>query len=141
MENLLQNWERIHFQKIANELNSAGIKISPDNIGSIIEHTSFEKRSKRDKSECPYYELEKPCHDIEDLNCLLCACPNYESDTLKGGCRINSSYGKITEHENLPEGQVWDCSNCSIGHDKDFVKSWLEQNINYLSLLNTKNTS
>ena len=93
MENMLQSWERTHFQKIATELREAGIEISLENTNVIIEHTSFKQRSKRDKSECPYYEQDEPCHDVKDLNCLLCPCPNYDSSTERGGCNISSNYG------------------------------------------------
>ena len=131
--NYLQAWEQGHFRKIARELVDAGIEITLENVDRIMVHTSFEKRSQRKKSECPYYEQNQPCHDIDDLNCLLCPCPNYDSRTDRGGCKINSNYGKITKHKNLPEGEIWDCSDCSVGHSPKVVKNWLELNINYLA--------
>ena len=133
--NYLQAWEKSHYRKIAQELTKTEIPITKGHIDEIIEHTSFRKRSQRDKSECPYYEKEEPCHETEDLNCLLCACPNYESEGEKGGCKINSPKGKIHKHQNLPQGEVWDCNGCSINHSPDEVRTWLEKNIDYLGSL------
>ena len=98
---------------------------------------SFKNRSKRDPSQCPYYQKEppQPCHDIEDLNCFLCACPNYNSNILKGGCNINSKKGG---YNNLPEGKVWDCSNCKINHTPKEVEEYLLKNLERLVEISDK---
>lgn len=124
--NLLQKWELYHQKKILNELIEAGINLTLENIPKIIEETSFEIRSKKYPNDCPYYHLGKPCHpEIVNLNCFLCACPNYQSESLEGGCKINSKKGKFTYHPSLPKGKVWDCSNCTINHSPKEVEKYL----------------
>lgn len=134
--NYSQKWERDYRRRILNELTKRGIEICVENIERIIEAISFKVLSKESKNEsklqCPYYELGKPCHDIYDLNCFLCACPNYESDKLEGGCRISSIFGKMTFHANLPAGKIWDCSSCCVNHSPKEVEKYLREHIKEL---------
>ena len=125
--NLLQQWEQEHRKKILEELRQAGIDFCEENIPRIIEETSFRVRSKKHPNECPYYlkTPPSPCHNIKDLNCFLCACPEYISERLSGGCRLNSRLGKFTYHQNLPEGKVWDCSECKNNHSPASIKRYL----------------
>ena len=58
---------------------------------------------------CKYY----PCHDRDKLeSCLFCYCPVYP-------CYIAKTGGKYTE--TITGKQVWDCSDCTIIHNKKFV--------------------
>jgi Zn-finger protein len=132
-ENLLEIWQSMHFKKIAGELRAAGIKIDEPHIPEIIRQTSFDVRSKKYLDECPYYQPQEPCHDIKDLNCLLCACPNYVFDRLEGGCKLEGNKGCWQYHSNLPMGKVWDCSNCAVGHTPEETKAWLKNNIDWLA--------
>lgn len=134
-QNLLENWRNEHFRKIARELREKGIEIKEENVDLILHETSFRVRSERiGKNECPYYDSGKPCHEgIYDFNCLLCACPNYIFTSLQGGCGIGSENGRFNEHPSLPEGKVWDCSNCSYGHNYEEAKKWLINNLDFLS--------
>ena len=102
-KNILEIWGKNHFIEIINELKSEKIKLSYENIPKIIEAMTFNKRNKRNPEQCPYYKQNPPtpCHPIKDLNCLLCACPNYNSRTLEGGCNINSKKGKYIYHKNI----------------------------------------
>ena len=133
-KNALQIWEENHFIEVVRELKSEEIEISYENIPKIIEAMSFDKRSRRNPEQCPYYRKNPPtpCHKIKDLNCLLCACPNYNSKSLIGGCKINSKKGNIYEDKNIPLGKVWDCSDCLINHSKKEVKKYLEKNLGKL---------
>jgi Zn-finger protein len=129
--NRLQTWEEEHRQSILQELEEAGIKFSAENIDLIIEETSFRVRSVKHRKKCPYYYEKDPpesCYpSIQDLNCFLCACPNYASEKLDGGCRINSRFGKMKHHPNLPAGRVWDCSDCPVNHTPREVKDYLRR--------------
>ena len=133
-KNTLEIWEKNHFIEIINELKFEKIEISYENIPKIIEAMSFDKRSKRNPEKCPYYKQNPPthCHPIKDLNCLLCACPNYNSKILEGGCYINSKGGKYVYHKNLPAGRVWDCSDCQVNHSKKEVEKYLIENLKKL---------
>ena len=135
-KNPLETWRNEHFRKIVRELREKGIEIKAENVDLILHETSFRVRSERmkGKNECPYYDSGKSCHDsVFSLNCLLCACPNYLFHSLQGGCGIGSENGRFIEHPNLPEGRVWDCSNCSYGHSYEEAKNWLIKNIDFLS--------
>ena len=124
--NLLQKWEIEHQKKIQKELKQTGIELTIENIPKIIKQTSFKVRSKEHPNECPYYNQKKSCHpEIKDLSCFLCACPNYDSSKLEGGCKINSKMGKYSFHKNLPMGKVWDCSDCIINHTPKEIKKYL----------------
>jgi len=41
----------------------------------------------------------------------------------------------MIKHKNLPMGEVWDCSDCFIGHSPGFVENWLRGNVEYLASL------
>tara|TARA_Y100000310_G_C20640218_1_gene793489 strand:+ start:672 stop:1106 length:435 start_codon:yes stop_codon:yes gene_type:complete len=136
VSNILKNWEKEHFRKILLELKlelkKTEIDFSLDNLDEIIKQTSFEVRSRNYSHECPYYVSNKKCHDLEDLNCFLCACPNYNSGSLIGGCEIESKSGKWHYHKNLPKGKVWDCFDCSVNHSSGEVRDYIEKNFDKL---------
>jgi len=135
-----QKWEINHMKTVVKELKTEGIGLTVENIPKMIEYMSFEKRSKRDSSQCPYYQKNppEPCHDIEELNCLLCACPNYQSEKLEGGCEIDSKKGKYHHHEKLPEGKIWDCSDCKINHSPKEIEKYLLKNLERLIKISEK---
>lgn len=139
-KNILKIWGENHFIEVIKELKSEKIELSYENIPEIIEAMSFYKRRRRNPEKCPYYKQNPPtpCHPIKDLNCLLCACPNYNSKTLEGGCDINSKKGKYVYHQNLPMGKVWDCSDCQVNHSKKEVKKYLIKNLE--KLINLSNS-
>ena len=63
----------------------------------------------------------KKCHDIEELNCYLCTCPNFRLEKIKSTCAINSKDGG---HIKAKDGFVHqDCSKCSVPHNKEYVKN------------------
>jgi len=133
--NFLQDWEINHYKKIIKKLKKVGIELTTSNIPLIIKETSFKTRSKKNKDECPYYKLRYSCHPkIKDLNCFLCACPNYESNRLQGGCKINSKLGKYHHHRNLPKEKVWDCSDCTINHTVKEVEKYLKNHLEELNI-------
>ncbi len=128
--NILQKWEKQHKQEILKELQQANIRLTKENIPEIINETSFKTRSKKHPNKCPYYSKGESCHpEIKDLNCMLCACPNYMSKTEIGGCKINSRFGKFHNHPSLPKGKVWDCSDCNKYHSPQSVEKFLRKHL------------
>jgi len=131
--NLLEKWKNQHWQQVCREIKQAGLEFRLENIDKIVELTSFKVRSKKQEKLCPYYSKGIPCHpEIDNFNCLLCACPNYDVSKLTGACKTNSISGKWHYHQNLPEGKVWDCSNCSIGHTAYDAQVFLYKNLEWL---------
>ena len=46
----------------------------------MIEYFDFDNMVEKETSFCPLYADNKKCHDMESLNCYLCACPNFRFD-------------------------------------------------------------
>jgi Zn-finger protein len=113
---------------------SSRIDLTRRNISEIIEHMSFKNRSKTYSERCSLYTGGISCHPkIKDLNCLICACPNYFSEDNEGGCRADSNKGKWYEYEEHGERKrVWDCSDCHSYHSPMETRLFLEKNMSLL---------
>jgi len=94
----------------------------------IIDYFDFENMKKEEIDFCPLYAKDKKCHDIESLNCYLCACPNFrfkdegikkvESATQFSFCAIESKDGRQGVYgEKIHQ----DCSKCSVPHHREYV--------------------
>jgi len=136
---VLENWENQHWRRIFHHLKSEGIALTRKNIPKIIKATSFQVMSRKYKGKkfeglayCLWYDESpsRPCHpEIKDLNCLTCACPNYQTDRNGGGCKINSKKGLMYKN------QVWDCSGCNFGHSPEYATRFLQDNLDSLKKL------
>lgn len=95
----------------------------------IIEYFDFENMCEHEKDFCPLYGEGRKCHDIEALNCYLCACPNFRfSDggikelgdkRLYSYCSIDSKDGRQGVYGDKIHQ---DCSKCGVPHTKEYVK-------------------
>ena len=89
----------------------------------IIEYFVWENLSKTDVDFCPLFKENRKCHDIKDLNCYLCACPNFCFDDnakeIKSYCSIDSKKGKKFYHKGTVHQ---DCSGCFVPHNKKYIK-------------------
>ena len=153
--NYLEKWADTHIKRVLTELKQENISLTLQNIPQIIEATSFRRRSVREPEECPCYENGKPCHpEVKDLNCFLCACPDYlqipqglsgqdlesqrildslnQNQKLQGGCEINCELGKWYKNHNLQKGKIWDCSDCAVPHFPSYVQDYLKKNMDKL---------
>lgn len=100
----------------------------------IIDYFDFENMVKEEKDFCPLYKDHKKCHDMETLNCYLCACPNFrfndegitkvEDKTQYSFCDIDSKDG---EQGVYGEKIHQNCSGCSVPHHRAYV----ERNFDY----------
>lgn len=108
----------------------------------IIEYFDFENMLVNEPGFCPLYKDGKKCHDMKELNCYLCACPNFrfsddgferrvvegEEKIVHSFCDIESKDGRVGVYgEKIHQ----DCSNCSVPHHKSYVEknfsyNWLE---------------
>jgi len=95
---------------------------------AIIEYFDFENMKEKEVDFCPLYAKNKKCHDIESLNCYLCACPNFrfsdkgikkiEDKTEFSYCAIESKDGRQGVYgEKIHQ----DCSKCQVPHTKEYV--------------------
>jgi Zn-finger protein len=91
-------------------------------INKLIEEWNFENRKENNINECVCYSENKKCHNLENLNCLFCYCPHYDTSIKEGKCRINSPDGKYIDNH---EGKILDCSDCDFPHKMENVREIL----------------
>lgn len=95
----------------------------------IIDYFEFENMVKNEPNFCPLYAKNKKCHNIEYLNCYMCACPNFRfndngiekkgNKTVFSYCAINSKDGRAGVYgEKIHQ----DCSKCSVPHTKEYIQ-------------------
>jgi Zn-finger protein len=96
---------------------------------NLIDYFRWENISKTDIDFCPLFAKNKKCHDMDNLNCYLCACPNFRFDDsatkLKSWCSIESKDGKQIEHNGVIHQ---DCSGCTIPHKELYIKKYFDTN-------------
>ena len=95
----------------------------------VIAYFKFENMVEKEPDFCPLFKDNKKCHDMENLNCYLCACPNFRFDDegfkqikekiLYSTCDIASKDGSqyISDdaiHQN--------CSGCGVPHHETYIK-------------------
>ncbi|QSZ42903.1 hypothetical protein GJV85_12555 [Sulfurimonas aquatica] len=119
-----KNWfdeHAIKHKNIVKKLTSQGYDKE-----QITQYFDFDNMVKNEKDFCLLYESNKKCHDIETLNCYLCACPHFRfndnglskknEQTLYSKCELdlgdNFTYENSVHH---------DCTNCLIPHKLHFV--------------------
>ncbi|MCF6330007.1 MAG: hypothetical protein L3I99_00490 [Sulfurimonas sp.] len=93
----------------------------------IIDYFEFENMVKKEMDFCPLYKKNKKCHDMENLNCYLCACPNflfnddgldtYNEFKILSRCSIDN--GKKIMSKNVIHQ---DCSKCDVPHHKIYIE-------------------
>ena len=114
-------------------------KLTDKSVDEVIEYFKFENMVKNEPDFCPLYKDNKKCHDMEDLNCYLCACPNFrfkmegfektpDGKTLFFVCNIKSRDGS----QYIGEDYIHqNCSGCIVPHrakyiKKNFNRNWFE---------------
>ncbi len=69
-------WFESHGQK-HKKIMSKLEELSDDDV---IAYFKFENMVEKEPDFCFLYKEHKKCHEMEDLNCYLCACPNFRFD-------------------------------------------------------------
>jgi hypothetical protein len=95
----------------------------------IIDYFDFENMLKEERDFCPLYAKSKKCHDMDKLNCYLCACPNFrfkdngiqkvDEKTLYSFCDIDSKDGVQGVYGDAIHQ---DCSQCGVPHHRAYVE-------------------
>lgn len=95
----------------------------------IINYFDFDNMVKEENDFCPLYKDNKKCHDMQELNCYLCACPNFRFDddgikkvadkTQFSFCDIDSKDG---EQGVYGDKIHQNCSGCLVPHHKSYVE-------------------
>jgi len=104
-------------------------KLTELNDEEVITYFRFDNMVKNEPNFCPLYKENKKCHDMPELNCYLCACPNFrfndigfnkqEGKTLYSTCNIDSKDGSLyisndAIHQN--------CAGCLVPHHESYIK-------------------
>jgi Zn-finger protein len=91
----------------------------------IIDYFNYKNLSKAEPNFCILFKNSQKCHDIEELNCFLCGCPNFRfyfknsSSKIVSFCSIDSSMGDKFIDKNGNTHQ--DCSKCELPHLKKYI--------------------
>ena len=125
-------WLRSHAQKhgqIIAKLKAQGLEKD-----EIIAYFAFDNMVEKEPKFCKLYKIKEKCHEIEGLNCFLCACPYFrfsddgieehededgEEITLYSKCSINHKDGSLSQ---FASAQHQDCSHCIVPHTEKFIK-------------------
>jgi len=110
-----QSWFENHGQKHKKIVN----KLQHLSNEDIIKYFRFENMVKNEKDFCPLYKDNKKCHDLENLNCYFCGCPNFRLNEIKSFCDINSKDGGTIKSK---DGFIHqDCSKCTVPHHEKYI--------------------
>jgi hypothetical protein len=120
-------WVKEHAQKhkrIVDKLLAQGYDKE-----AIIAYFDFENMKEKEVDFCPLYKDNKKCHDMAELNCYLCSCPNFrfsdkgikkiEKNTQYSFCSIDSKDG---EQGVYGDAIHQNCSGCTVPHHKTYVE-------------------
>jgi len=104
----------------------------------VVEYFRYENMQKNEPDFCQLYVKNIKCHDMEKLNCYLCACPYFkfkdevgfkeiDGKKLMSFCSIDSKKGSTCKTKNVIHQ---DCSNCEIPHYEKFIKKVFDRDWN-----------
>lgn len=95
----------------------------------VIQYFRFENMVINERDFCPLYQENKKCHETDELNCYLCACPNFRFNdkgltkegekTIFSTCSIDSPDGDRYIHANAIHQN---CSGCLVPHKESYIK-------------------
>ncbi len=132
-------WFEEHAQKhkkVVQKLLAEGLEKE-----AIIAYFDFDNMVKNEPDFCPLYRekneegrVGKKCHDMQQLNCYLCACPNFRFNddglekigekTLYSNCAIDSKEGAQGIYGDAIHQ---DCSNCTVPHHRSYVEKHYDE--------------
>jgi hypothetical protein len=113
-------------------------KLEGLNDEEVIAYFMFENMVEKEPDFCLLYKERKKCHEMEGLNCYLCACPNFRFDDeglYKEGKKVTYSTCSIASEDGaefVSENAIHqDCSGCTVPHHesyirKNFNRDWFE---------------
>jgi len=122
---LYVSWYQAHGEKH----KAIMAKLTQLSNDEVIAYFRFENMVKKEPDFCLLYKEEKKCHDMEGLNCYLCACPNFRFDdegfktveekTLYSTCSIDAKDGAQFISDNAIHQ---DCTACLVPHNEAYIK-------------------
>ena len=118
-------WFRQHGEKHAKIMQ----KLTHLSDKEVIEYFRFDNMVEQEPDFCPLYAESKKCHEMEGLNCYLCACPWFRFDDNGLYSKNNRIYYSrcaidAKEGEEFISGNSvhQDCSHCLLPHKASFIR-------------------
>ena len=118
-------WFETHGQKHKNIMK----KLKDLSDEEVITYFRFENMVENEPDFCLLYKDKNKCHEMDDLNCYLCACPNFrfddegisqeENTVLYSTCSIESKDGALFVSDDAVHQ---DCSGCTVPHHEAYIK-------------------
>lgn len=107
----------------------------------IVKHFNWSNMVRAHPDYCGLFAENKKCHNLQELNCLFCACPHFIFNdnglyiegikTVYSKCGIDSRFGTEFEYD-IAIHQ--DCTLCLIPHTKQFASKHLNTLLEKLEL-------
>jgi hypothetical protein len=122
-----EKWFNAHAKK--HEVIVKKLVAKQFNRQEVINYFRWDNLKDAEPDFCPLFKENKKCHDIKNLHCYLCACPNFRFNDHavkeKSYCSIDSKDGK-----KFYSGDIihQDCSSCGVPHQKKYVKQQFDHN-------------
>jgi hypothetical protein len=95
----------------------------------VIAYFRWENMVEKEPDFCPLFARKEKCHDMERLNCYLCACPEFRFDDqapkYKSWCTIEARNSRKIEFKNAVH---LDCSGCILPHTEGYIKKHFDRN-------------
>ena len=117
------------FQEHGDKHQAIMAKLTHLSDNKVIDYFKFENMVKNEPNFCPLYKDNQKCHDMENLNCYLCACPNFRFDdegfekieekTLYSTCDIDSKDGSQYMSEDAIHQN---CEGCGVPHHETYIR-------------------
>ena len=95
----------------------------------VIAYFRYDNMVVHEPDFCPLYAKGTRCHEMEDLNCYLCACPHFRFDdegigveegaVVKSTCAIDAPGGSRSVHAEVIHHN---CSDCTIPHTDRYIR-------------------
>ena len=108
-------------------------KLAGKSDDEVIAYFRWENLVEKEPDFCPLFARKEKCHDMERLNCYLCACPEFRFDDgaehLKSRCAIDAKDGRqITVNGEVHQ----DCSGCILPHTEGYIRKHFHRNWRYM---------
>ncbi len=117
-------WFEAHARKHAAVMR----KLENRSMEEVLDYFAYENLSQNEPDFCPLFARGEKCHDMADLNCYLCACPEFRFDddapVVKSRCAIDARAGKRFTYAGVTHQ---DCSECILPHTRGYIRKHFDR--------------
>lgn len=119
------NWlEEFKIKRQNIEVKLISLNLSKE---QVISYFNYDNMVKQEPNFCLLYHDGKKCHNTENLNCYLCACPFFQffevpKSNIHSVCSIKSKFKEDFEYLGVTH---CDCSNCLVPHKTGTINKYI----------------